>query len=151
LTILDGLVKTTSSNAVGAAWRLQGLKGLGATQLVGGRVAEAVATWRRAVATGDSLRSDYNETLYYLACCHALLGGVAGAPGSGLPAREGPVELDKAMDTLRRAVAAGYSFFDWMRRDPDLDPLRSRPAFQMLMMDLAMPADPFSGDTDVDP
>ena len=123
---------------------MQGLKGLGATQLVAGRVAEAVASWRRAIAIGDPLRSNYNEPLYHLAGCHALLGGVAGAPGSGLPAGEGPVELDRAMDTLRRAVAAGYSSFDWMRRDPDLDPLRSRPDFQLLMMDLAMPADPFS-------
>ena len=26
-----------------------------------------------------------------------------------------------------------------MRKDPDLDPLRSRPDFQMLLMDLAFP------------
>jgi tetratricopeptide (TPR) repeat protein len=142
LTILEGLIKMRPSVESGA-WLLQGLKGLGATQLVGGQVVEAVATWRRAVAIGDSLRSNYNETLYHLACCHARLGGVAGAPGSGLPAGDGPVELDRAMDTLRRAVAAGYSDFDWMRRDPDLDPLRSRPDFQLLTMDLAMPADPF--------
>jgi hypothetical protein len=31
-----------------------------------------------------------------------------------------------------------------MNRDPDLDPLRSRPDFQLLMMDLAMPAEPFA-------
>src|SRR5262249_60801917 len=57
---------------------------------------------------------------------------------------EGRVEFDRAMDTLRRAVAAGYNSFDWMRRDPDLDPLRSRPDFQLLMMDLAMPAGPLA-------
>jgi hypothetical protein len=143
LTILEGLHKTSPSN-VEAAWLLQGLKGLGATHLAGGRVAEAVASWRRAVAIGDPLGSSYNETLYYLAGCHALLGGVASASVSGRPAGEGPVESDRAMDTLRRAVAAGYSFFDWMRRDPDLDPLRSRPDFQRLMTDLAMPANPLA-------
>ncbi len=31
-----------------------------------------------------------------------------------------------------------------MRRDADLDPLRSRPDFQMLMMDPAFPDEPFA-------
>ena len=48
------------------------------------------------------------------------------------------------MDTLRRAIAAGYRPVDWMRRDPDLAPLRSRPDFQLLMMDLSFPAEPFA-------
>ena len=48
------------------------------------------------------------------------------------------------MDTLRRAVAAGYRSVDWIRRDPDLDPLRSRPDFQLLMLDLDFPDDPLA-------
>jgi hypothetical protein len=48
------------------------------------------------------------------------------------------------MVALRRAVAAGYRSLDWMRRDPDLDPLRSRPDFRLLLMDLAFPADPLA-------
>jgi hypothetical protein len=31
-----------------------------------------------------------------------------------------------------------------MAADTDLDPLRSRPEFRLLMMDLAMPAEPFA-------
>jgi hypothetical protein len=31
-----------------------------------------------------------------------------------------------------------------MRTDTDLDPSRSRSDFQLLMMDMAMPADPFA-------
>ena len=31
-----------------------------------------------------------------------------------------------------------------MRVDSDLDPIRSRPDFQMLMLDLAMPDKPFT-------
>ena len=31
-----------------------------------------------------------------------------------------------------------------MRRDTDLDPLRSRPDFQVLMMDLEFPEEPFA-------
>jgi serine/threonine-protein kinase len=54
--------------------------------------------------------------------------------------------LDRAMDMLREAVAAGYRDFeiDLMRTDPVLDPLRERPDFRMLMMDLAFPADPWA-------
>jgi hypothetical protein len=48
------------------------------------------------------------------------------------------------MGVLRRAIAAGYREVDWMQRDPDLDPLRSRPDFQLLMMDLAFPAKSFA-------
>jgi hypothetical protein len=51
---------------------------------------------------------------------------------------------DRAMEALRRAVAQGYTFPAIITRDIDLDPLRPRPDFQLLMMDLAMPADPFA-------
>ena len=46
---------------------------------------------------------------------------------------------------LRQANAAGYRDLAHMRSDIALDPLRARPDFQLLMMDLAMPADPFAG------
>jgi hypothetical protein len=49
------------------------------------------------------------------------------------------------MDLLRQAVAAGYHSVGWMRRDPDLDPLRGRQDFQLLLRDLVMPDDPFAG------
>ena len=54
------------------------------------------------------------------------------------------------MRRLREAVAAGFRDLAHMRTDTDLDPLRSRLDFQLLMMDLAMPADLFSKDTDTD-
>ena len=107
-----------------------GLKGLGATQQTAGQTADAVASWRRAVASDERTRSSSSETLYYLAGCHARLGGIAGTAGSGLSAAEGAAELDRAMGVLRRAVAAGYRNVTWMKRDPDLDPLRARPDFQ---------------------
>ena len=46
------------------------------------------------------------------------------------------------MKSLRRAVAAGWNQPAHMRADTDLDPIRSRPDFQMLMLDLAMPDRP---------
>jgi serine/threonine-protein kinase len=123
---------------------LQTLRGIGATQLKEYRPADALATLQRAVSVGERLRSTYYEPLYYLAGCHALLGGIAAAKGSGLSTDLGTVELDRAMNALHRAAAAGFRSVAWLRRDPDLDPLRSRLDFQLLMMDLAMPDDPFA-------
>jgi serine/threonine-protein kinase len=144
LAILEALFKADPTVSDNHTWLIQGLKGLGASHFAAGRAAEAVTAWRRAVAIGERLRSPYDQPLYHLAGCHAFLGAAAGVPGSGLAAEEGPVELGRAMDTLSRAVAAGYRDVHWMRRDPDLDPLRSRPDFQVLLMELDFPADPFA-------
>jgi hypothetical protein len=138
--VLDADPKFTQARI---AW-LQGLRGLGAIQLDAGRAGDAVSTLRRVVAFGEGIPSSYAKTLNYLAECHALLGRAAGVPGSGLPSGERPVELGRAMEMLRRAIAAGYWDVAWMRRDPDLDPLRSRADFQVLLLDLAFPADPFT-------
>ena len=123
-----------------------GLKGVGATQQAAGQAAEAVASWRRAIASDEHIQTTSDETLYLLAGCHARLGGIAGAPGSNLSSAEGAAELDTAMAVLRRAADAGYRNHVWMRRDPDLDPLRSRPDFERLMLDLAFPVEPFATD-----
>src|SRR5262249_14963219 len=127
----------------GQEWLLQARRGLGATQLAAGQAIEAVVTWRRAIEHGERLRAHHGETLYYLAGCPVLLGGAAGAPGSSLTGPEGQAELDRAMDRLRQTIAAGYHPVEWMKRDPDLAPLRSRRDFQVLMMDLSFPAKPF--------
>jgi hypothetical protein len=127
-----------------------GWKGLGATQQAAGQPADAVASWRRAVATDEQVRTSLGETLYSLAGCHARLGGISGVAGSGLPASDGRVELDTAMALLRRAVDAGFGDIYWMRRDPDLDPLRAQPNFQAMMADLAFPAQPFPIDAEAD-
>ena len=86
--------------------------------------------------------SGYN--LYNLACFRSLLSGIAAQPGSGLTAAEVGSLGEQAVETLRRAVAAGLQDVAFMRRDTDLDPLRSRPDFQMFMMDLAFPDEPFA-------
>jgi serine/threonine-protein kinase len=105
-----------------------------------GRISEAVASFRRAVAIMDRLPRIPSYYLYDLACFQALL---AGANGSR-------TEADRAMDTLLRAVALRGVELARMRTDTDLDPLRGRPDFRQLMMDLAFPAEPFSKDTDAD-
>ena len=48
------------------------------------------------------------------------------------------------MALLRSAVAMNYRSPDAFRTEDALDPLRGRDDFRLLMMDLAMPADPFA-------
>ena len=43
---------------------------------------------------------------------------------------------DSAMNLLRRSVAAGYSDYDFMKKDSDLNPLRNRADFKALMADV---------------
>jgi serine/threonine-protein kinase len=81
---------------------------------------------------------------YNLACGNATLAGIAALPRSGMTAAEGRAAAEQAMQWLHRAVARGYRNVALMQRDPDLDPLRSRPDFQLLMMDLEFPDDPFA-------
>jgi hypothetical protein len=125
-------------------FRVFGLKGLGAIQQAEGQVKSAVESWRRAIALADRLRSPSNEVLFYLAGCHARLGAAAGINGSGLSADDGAVEYDRAMLTLRRAIAGGYRNVINMKGDLDLEPLRARPDFRALIMDLEFPNAPFS-------
>jgi hypothetical protein len=44
---------------------------------------------------------------------------------------------------LRRAVADGSRDPEQIRRDPVLDPLRPRPDFRELILDVSFPDDPF--------
>ena len=109
-----------------------------------GQIADAIASFRSAIAVMERLPIIDIEYVYDRACYHALFAGAAGAPGSGLPATEGRQSADRAMDNLRRAVAAGYRNVGLMQTDTDLDPLRDRADFRALMMDLVFPTKPFA-------
>jgi hypothetical protein len=61
----------------------------------------------------------------------------------GITAEDAGLLVEQAVDVLRRAVAAGLQDIACMRRDPDLHPLRSRPDFQSLIIDLEFPKEPF--------
>jgi hypothetical protein len=73
------------------------------------------------------------------------MAGAVADPRSGRPAAEAGAAADRAMATLRRAVAAGYHDHAHMRTDTDLDVLRPRDDFRRLMLDLAFPAQVFAG------
>jgi eukaryotic-like serine/threonine-protein kinase len=125
--------------------------GLAETELRTGQVlldagdpAGAAAAWRRAVALYDGLESRRGEQAFLRSCCHAGLVGLAGRPGSGVSVEEGRDESDRAVSWVRRAVAEGYRNPDAYRTESALDPLRNRPEFQVLMMDVAFPTKPFA-------
>jgi hypothetical protein len=73
-----------------------------------------------------------------------ILAGSGGRPQSGLSATEVADKADKAMAILRRAVAVGYHNPGAFRNESALDALRNRPDFQLLMMDLAFPSEPYA-------
>ncbi len=108
------------------------------------RVAEAAADFRTSADLLVRLPNPSSVDLYQLSCSLALLSGVAVRPGSGLSAAEGQLQADSAMVALRRAVDAGWQDVYGDRTDSDLDPIRSRPDFRALMMDLVFPSEPFA-------
>ena len=50
---------------------------------------------------------------------------------------------DRAINDLRQAAEKGLRIAAWYRYEPALAALRKREDFKLLMMDLAMPIDPF--------
>ena len=78
------------------------------------------------------------------ACCHAMLSGIAGVVGSGITAvRRSDSRQSERWTSSAGSVAAGYRG-PALRTEPAFNPLRARHDFQLLMMDLAMPGDPFA-------
>jgi hypothetical protein len=100
--------------------------------------------WRKAVLLLETLETPTGELAFVRSCCHAGLAGLGGLPGAGVLAGEGRSEAERAMDWLRQAVALGFRNPDACRSETALDPLRDRADFRLLMMDLAMPAEPIA-------
>jgi tetratricopeptide (TPR) repeat protein len=140
--ILEALVHDNSSNGDFRSGLAFSLSGLGRAHRRCGQSAAAVADLRRAVALREGLATLSLEVRYDLARDHALRAGLAAEASSGLSSAEGAAEADRAMAVLERVIAEGYRDAT-IPTEPDLDPLRSRPDFPPLMMDLVFPADPF--------
>jgi serine/threonine protein kinase len=107
---------------------------LGAFERGNGHPASAAAFFRQAIGVFERLHDPVD--LYNLACCNAMLAGVAADPGSGMTAADASVAADKAMAALKGAVAAGYRNVAGIKSDPDLAVLRPRADFQQLMKEL---------------
>jgi serine/threonine-protein kinase len=109
-----------------------------------GDAAGAAADARRALSLYNELPKKSGEQCYETACCHGALAGLAESPGAGVSTRAGPAEADLATDLLRRAAGMGYCDRETFCTEAALVSLRDREDFRLLLMDLAMPADPFS-------
>jgi eukaryotic-like serine/threonine-protein kinase len=107
-------------------------------------VAGAAADARRAMALLEGMSSRTGEAWFDTACARAALASLAGRAGSGVSA----AEADAAMTLFRKAIEMGYSTVTIYRAEDVLDSLRSRDDFRLLLMDLAMPAEPFAPETD---
>jgi len=85
---------------------------LGALYTRQGRIADGLRMDRRLVR----LQPDNPTARYNLACSLAL-----------------SRRKQSALRELRQAVELGYRDFDWIQQDPDLEVLKSHPAFDALL------------------
>jgi serine/threonine-protein kinase len=111
-----------------------------------GRPSEALSSFRRGL---DSLsRSPALEAwdIYIQAGLLAQCGSLAVEFPGAFPDEDQAMlagSCDMAMAALRRAIGAGFRMAARLRTDEDFAPLRARPDFQALLLDLDFPADPF--------
>jgi tetratricopeptide (TPR) repeat protein len=112
--------------------------GEGAARRDAGDQATATATWRRALSLRENLPSQGAEDSCALAHIHASL---ATTSDPDLGARQ---HAAAAVAALRRAAATGFHEASALAEGPYLTPLRDRPDFRILLLDLAFPPDPFA-------
>jgi hypothetical protein len=146
VALAEGLASAYPKAPVYRARLAEGLRLLAGLELEAGAAAGAGADARRAVDLFEGLPAREARQWFSLACARATQAAAAAA------ARDGPAPstalasglADRAIDDLRRAAAMGYRNSAQYRYEPALAPLRGREDFRLLMMDLAMPADPFA-------
>ncbi len=110
-----------------------------------GHAAEAADAFRKAIAILELIPRLPLHDQFNAAVIHLELAGLALLAGSGVSATEGRAEADRALTGMRKAVDGGYRPPARVLAEPVFNPLRSRPDFQLLMMDLAFPIDAFVG------
>jgi hypothetical protein len=120
------------------------LGSIGKLRQQAGELTLASAALRAAIELLDGLPSRTPEDHYNLACYHSRLAGMADLSASTVSDVEGSVESKRAMDELRHAASTGFRMLSLIAIDEDLDPLRARADFKLLMMDLMIPSDPFA-------
>src|SRR5262249_28689234 len=89
-----------------------------------GRPSEAAAAYRESLELLQGLSKPSPGQIYDLACCYALLHGVAPEKGSGLSPSDGVASGAHAVEALHRAIGAGYRDLTKLRKDTNLESLR---------------------------
>jgi WD40 repeat protein len=100
------------------------------------RPVEALAAFREARGVLESMHNPAALDLYNLACDYAQLSVLLQHAGTPPTAAECESLADRALDTLRRSLAAGMKDYALIDRDHDLDPLRERADFRAFMREL---------------
>jgi tetratricopeptide (TPR) repeat protein len=99
-----------------------------------GRFAEAQVSFKEGAKVLEAIPQPSSVDLYNLACNYASLSAlvVPGSAPSTVADRE--ALATRAMDMLKRSLAAGMNDFATIDHDHDLDPLRERPDFGVLIL-----------------
>ena len=131
MSILGGILGRLGRNEENDEWQNKMLELLPRHLLrdpedISGRVCYAIALAsanRRDEALEQAkvvldVESNDGLTLYNVACIFSQLG-----------------DLDRAVEGLRSAFAAGHENSNWIKRDSDLDPIRNHPGYIELMKD----------------
>ena len=143
VSIQENLIKAKPADTNYRNGLAESLLRSGKVRRATGDAVGAAADWRRAIALYAGLPPHLRDEPVLEAGCHAMLSGLAGLAGSSITASDGAIEAERAMDILRGLFGTSYRG-QGPRTEPALDPLRSRPEFQLLMMDLAFASDPLA-------
>jgi len=99
--------------------------------------AKDVAGCRRTTEAFENLHRTDSDSMYCDACFHAVTAGVLRASDKSAAAqRSADEECDRAVALLKLAVSSGFKDAGHMKKDDDLDPLRSREDFKKLVAQL---------------
>jgi tetratricopeptide (TPR) repeat protein len=109
-----------------------------------GDTAGAAADARRALGLFDELPSRSGDEWFQTACCHAAIFGLSGHDAAPVSAAEREEQAARAIGALTRAAGLGFRDAHKWRTESALDPLRSRDDFQLLLTDVAFPAEAFA-------
>jgi serine/threonine-protein kinase len=106
-----------------------------------GDPAGAFAAYERGCRLTEQKTRLYSFDRYRLAVLYARLSAIVAPEGPSASDRAGYAA--RAVEEVRRAIAARYDSPARFRTDPNFDPLRSRADFRELLMDVGFPAEPF--------
>ncbi len=104
-----------------------------------------LAGCRQTIAMLEKLKRTDGDSVYMAACLHAILGAIVReSDKSSAAAQQADAESARAVELLKQAVAAGFLNAAWMKKDTDLDSLRSRDDYKKVMGDLEVLENPKS-------
>jgi tetratricopeptide (TPR) repeat protein len=120
------------------------LRGHGIAMEQMGQIAKSVSDYRQAIASMHEIEKPTDWDRYNMACYQSLLSGALSKMGAEPAAAESRAAADQAIISLLSAIGAGWRDFAKLKTDTDIDPIRSRPDFQPILLDAGFPLNPFA-------